>query len=111
MQTSYFAKNGKHPNTVSITSYCPQWFNGKHYHNLSPPWSIVSMYKKGLIDTDKYEELYVDQVLSKLDARIVLSELGQDAILLCYEKSGEFCHRHIVADWLKAQLDIIVEEV
>lgn len=20
--------------------------------------------------------------------------------LVCYEKSGDFCHRHIVADWL-----------
>jgi uncharacterized protein (DUF488 family) len=22
-------------------------------------------------------------------------------VLLCYEKSGDFCHRHLVAEWLR----------
>ena len=25
---------------------------------------------------------------------------GHDVILLCFEKPGEFCHRHLVVQWL-----------
>lgn len=25
---------------------------------------------------------------------------GKDIALICYEKSGSFCHRHVVARWL-----------
>ena len=24
----------------------------------------------------------------------------EDIALVCYEKPGDFCHRHLVADWL-----------
>jgi hypothetical protein len=34
----------------------------------------------------------------------VLRDLGDDAVLLCYEKPGQFCHRHLVAQWLKVDL-------
>ena len=30
--------------------------------------------------------------------------------LICYEKPSEFCHRHLVADWLK-EYGIEVEEL
>ena len=32
-------------------------------------------------------------------------------ILLCYEEPAEFCHRHLVAAWLKIILGITVPEV
>ena len=31
-------------------------------------------------------------------------------ILLCYEKSGDFCHRHILADWLEENFGYKVKE-
>jgi len=34
---------------------------------------------------------------------------GMDIALVCYEKPGDFCHRHLVAEWLRAA-DIPVEE-
>lgn len=111
MKTSYFAKSGNDPNAVSITAFQPLWFKGKHYAPLAPPWSLVSMYKSGKIDEDGYEEMYRKQVLDNLNPREVLKELGEEAILLCYEKSGEFCHRHIAAQWLMGHLDIVIEEV
>ena len=36
---------------------------------------------------------------------------GHDVILLCFEKPGEFCHRHLVAQWLKSNLNIDVIEI
>ena len=39
-----------------------------------------------------------------------LDSFETDIILLCYEKSGDFCHRHIVADWIESELKKRVEE-
>ena len=50
-----------------------------------------------------------------LDAQRVYEDLerlsnGRDCVLLCYEKSGDFCHRHLVADWLNKKLDLNIQE-
>ena len=55
------------------------------------------------------------EVLDCLSAKQVYDDLerlsnGRDCVLLCYEKSSDFCHRHLVADWLSKQLNISVEE-
>ena len=47
----------------------------------------------------------IQKILQKLDKDTVLQELsamtgGQDFALVCYEKPGDFCHRHLVAEWL-----------
>jgi len=39
----------------------------------------------------------------------VYEELGENAVLLCWEKDG-FCHRHLVADWLQEKLGIEIKE-
>lgn len=99
MFTSYFSKNAKHINAVSISAKCPEWYKGREYKKLAPKYWFFIKYK-----TDKDEEFYTEQyfkeVLSKLDAKDVLKELGDDAVLLCYEKTGDFCHRHLVSEWL-----------
>lgn len=45
------------------------------------------------------------EVLSKLNADVVVNELlslseEKPFALICYERPGEFCHRHLVAEWL-----------
>ena len=52
----------------------------------------------------EYARRYNEEVLSKLDA------LGKDAILLCGEMPGTFCHRRLVARWLEEELGISVPE-
>jgi hypothetical protein len=56
-------------------------------------------------------ERYYAKVLSRLDPQEVFEDLGEDAVLLCWEKSGTFCHRRMVADWFKDQLNIQVDEL
>lgn len=34
------------------------------------------------------------------DIKIVLNSIHRDIILCCYETPEEFCHRHILAEWL-----------
>ena len=30
---------------------------------------------------------------------------------MCWEKSGDFCHRHLVAEWVEENLGITIEEI
>jgi GTPase SAR1 family protein len=61
-------------------------------------------------NTRYYVEEYYKQVLSKLDPDEVYYDL-KDRILLCYEEPTEFCHRHIVAEWIKLLFEEDVPEI
>ena len=55
---------------------------------------------------DEYTEVYRRNVLAALDFDMIASKLavmakGSDVALLCYEKPGDLCHRHLVAEWLR----------
>lgn len=81
-----------------------------------PDWAfIVKPYKDGLITKEEYEQRYMLQ-LDKFRENILgvikyFSSTDKDYILLCYEKPGDFCHRHILADYInKALGEGIVKE-
>ena len=102
MNTSYFAKY-KGDKGVSIAIITPRWAS-KHrrYPPLMPTRELVNAYKKGLITPQEYETQYMAILTERgITPRQVLADLGDDAVLLCYEKKGLFCHRHIVAKWLR----------
>lgn len=109
MKTSYFAKYKKEDG-VSISLYKPKWFNGEEYKQLAPPSFLLWKYKNGEVNNDEYVEIYKKYTLEKLDASQVYEDL-QDKVLLCYEKSSDFCHRHIVAEWIYEKLGIKVNEI
>ncbi len=62
-------------------------------------------------DKEYYIEHFNKEVLDPLDPKEVYEELGEDAILLCWEKSGDFCHRYLVSKWFKEKLGIEVTEL
>lgn len=116
MNTSYFAS----PKIVKgdlnlrpISKKPPDWFYnpGGTYVPLCPSWNLVMSYKDGHITKEEYTIRYYDEILNKLDPARTYQELGENAILLCWEKSGEFCHRRIVADWFLKHLQIEVKEL
>ena len=107
MKTSYFAgKQWRDGNAVAISQGVPKWFKGRSYKALAPSWALVKVK-----NPDEYKRRYHEEVLSKLDPAQVLCDLGEDAILLCWEKPGEFCHRMLVAEWLQDTLGVNVEEL
>lgn len=110
MKTSYYAKSAKNPNAVSIAVKAPDWYKGREYKKLAPKYWFLKKYKE---DGDKlfYQERYYEEVLLKLDPQEVYNDLGPNAVLLCWEKSGEFCHRHLVAAWLRAKLGVEIDEL
>lgn len=109
MYTSYYALCGNHPNAVSIAGKCPIGYKGREYKILAPKYWFFKKYKEDG-DSKFYIEQYYKEVLDKLDPQIVFAELGENAILLCYEKPGDFCHRRLVAEWLKCKLGVRIEE-
>jgi uncharacterized protein YeaO (DUF488 family) len=113
MKTSYFAKRraASDPHAVAISRGVPRWFKGRVYDPLRPSWNLVEAAKSGTITFEEYERRYRAEVLDGLDAAAVRRELGDDAILLCWERPGAPCHRRIVARWFEERLGMEVGEV
>jgi len=113
MKTSYFSKLSKldknYSNIVSIAAKCPDFYKGREYKKLAPKYWFFKKYKEDG-DSDFYIEQYEKEVLGPLDPREVYKELGEDAVLLCWENKDKFCHRHLVAEWLSNNLGISIEE-
>lgn len=108
--TSYFAKLSKLPEHITPIAICgksPEWYNGLEYKKLAPKWSFFSEWKK-THDNDFYIKHFNKEVLLPLDANNIVKELyalagknqDEDIVLICYERPSDFCHRHLVADWL-----------
>ena len=109
--TSYFAKLKDLPDNIIPISICgkaPNWYKGLQYKKLAPKYDFFMKWKE-THDNDYYIKCYNEQVLNKLDVINVVRDLicivpedttGEYICLVCYEKPGDFCHRHLVADWL-----------
>ena len=111
MQTSHFSRSGSDPKAVAISRSQPQGWTGRVYEPLAPSWRLVQEAKSGAIDEDEYIRRYREEVLSKLDPARVYADIGEDAILLCWERPGAFCHRRLVAKWFEEKLGVLVPEV
>ncbi|RHI25702.1 hypothetical protein DW172_03195 [Agathobacter rectalis] len=110
--TSYFAKLKSLPDNIVPISICgkaPDWYTGLQYKKLAPRYDFFMEWKKNH-DNEYYIKCFNEQVLSKLNATDVILDLSRicygfnvgecDICLICYEKPTDFCHRHLVADWL-----------
>jgi thermostable 8-oxoguanine DNA glycosylase len=110
MKTSYFAKLGKSSNAVSITGRAPEWFSGRQYKKLAPKLWFYKKYKEDG-DEEFYKLQYQKEVLDVLDPKTVYEELSENSVLLCWELPGQFCHRHLVAEWFMKHLNVKVYEM
>lgn len=107
--TSYFAHIKKldkqYTNLISIARKSPDWFKGREYKKLAPSWSILNDYKTLLvIGREKvYTERFYNEIIAPLDLEVntIIKELGENPVLLCYEKPDQFCHRFLVARWFQ----------
>lgn len=119
--TSYFAKLKSLPENIIPISICgkaPDWYKGLQYKKLAPKYDFLMEWKKNH-DNEYYIKCFNEQVLNKLDVEQVVFELfdtvyfinsvDTDICLICYEKPSDFCHRHLVADWLNKN-GILCEE-
>ena len=109
MQTSNFAQTVKPQevdphNLVAICLYPPAWFKGRTYPALAPTKAMLKL------DDGQYRQAF-QEILDRLDPQKVYEDLGPDAILLCWEAPGKFCHRRLVAEWLEKHLGVTIPEM
>lgn len=105
--TSYFAQVKNLPSDIVPISIAAKQVPGWRYpvyKALAPTYNILYDYKRDG-DKDHYVAAYLRDVLRYLSPEKVVADLeklsgGKDIALICYEKSGSFCHRHVVARWL-----------
>ena len=105
--TSYFSsKKYIKDKGISIARYNKFW-QGESYPDLFPSQALLSWWKTLTQEQQQtgefqqlYFEAYKEETLLKLDPHKVAVDL-ENKVLLCYEKSEDFCHRHIVAAWLR----------
>jgi uncharacterized protein (DUF488 family) len=116
MKTSYFFsdKLTSDMNLVSIAGLAPKEIKEKFsnmttYKDLQPPKQLVIDYKSGTITSKQYTVKYKDQ-LNKLNPFKIFQDL-ENSVLLCWEPKGQFCHRHLVADWIYNTTGNSVEEL
>ena len=121
LYTTYFAKLRSLPDNVIPISICakaPEWYSGIQYKKLAPKYDILNEWKK-THDNERYIQRFCDEVISHLDVISIADELqvlipeevkmkmqapfwwNKDwhIALVCYEKSSDFCHRHLVSAW------------
>lgn len=121
--TTYFAKLRKLPENVMPIAICakvPEWYKGAQYSKLAPDYRMLIQWKCDHND-DGYIDRFNKTVLDKLDIirtthelhmllpdhikrkmrASVWNEPNWHIALVCYEKPEDFCHRHLVSQWLK----------
>lgn len=106
--TTYFGKLKSLPKNIIPISICgkaPDLYKGLQYKKLAPKYDFFMQWKQ-THDNDYYIRCFNKQVLGILDCNKVVAELysmsnDNDIALVCYEKPGDFCHRHLVAEWLQ----------
>jgi hypothetical protein len=114
MYTTYFAKLRSLPNNIVPIAICgksPSWYKGLEYKKLAPKYWFFKEWKENH-DNNFYVENYYNEVLALLNIDDVRNELWsmagiivgaktqKDIALVCYEKPEDFCHRHLVSEWM-----------
>lgn len=119
--TGYFARIKKYSEMnlfpVSIARFNPKGTNFLRWLDVAPAEDILRDYKAGRIGETEYKTRYLAQ-LEHTDIHAGLQNIerripdGYDGVVFCcYEKTGSFCHRNILADYSKEHFGIEMQEV
>lgn len=112
--TGYYAQMKKYRSVglipVSIAYLTPSWYMGETCFELAPSRKLLKGYKAGEITQEEYAKQY-KAFLKTVNWGEVIEKLfqisdkydGSDLVLCCYEKPDDFCHRHILAEFLTKQ--------
>lgn len=91
-------------------------FEGKAIPKLAPKRAFWEVWHNNIgniseeENTRYYIEEYYRQVLSKVNIEELLKD-EKDPILLCYEKGDEFCHRHVLAEYIELTYGVKVRDI
>lgn len=108
--TSYFGNYRNFPANcvaISITQFPPRAWKGLEIKSVAPTADKLMRFKQKEIDENIFTWQYLMQLNKddNLRPRVIallrhLENEYENIILCCYEKPNEFCHRHLLAEWL-----------
>jgi uncharacterized protein YeaO (DUF488 family) len=107
--TSYFANWRNIPGeavAIGVTRFKPSYWQGANLESLAPSEELLREYRNRNIDEFMFKMRYLGELRERgLTPKFVKDELynyskGFDVVLCCYEAPKDFCHRHILAEWL-----------
>jgi len=129
--TSYFAKTKKFPDNfipISVSQWPPKGYKGLECKILAPTKEILLSYKNNNeseeIKKENYTRDYKKDILAGMNFKSLLKDLenklSEDVldnletediwtsqqihlVFTCFEKSGDFCHRNLIAEEMKKQ--------
>lgn len=119
--TGYFARIKKYKELslypVSIARFNPKGMSIFTWTAVAPAEDILRDYKSGKITEIEYDFRYRLQLQNRniledlyfIDSKIPKEYKG--IVLCCYEKSGTFCHRHILAEYIDEKFSIPMKEI
>ena len=119
IHTGYYAKLKVYKEAgltpIAISGKRPDFYEGLYYPDFAPRFEVFQQWKKGEINNEGYVKEYKAylETLNKDEIEFDFSPYNtqeNDCVLLCYEKVGDFCHRHVLADWLEENFGFRVEE-
>lgn len=123
--TSYYANIKNIPDEyklVSISGDIPEYIENQvdiWDKRLAPNWSLFKEYKdssEGTKREKRYIQRFKEEVLTKYLITDILKDwsdkcgLLETYVILCYETPSDFCHRHIVSEFLSDKFNIDVQE-
>ena len=91
-------------------------FKGKAIPQLAPKRAFWNVWHDNIgkipeeQNTKYYIEQYYKQVLSKVNIEELLRD-EKDPIILCFEKGQNFCHRHVLAEYIELKYGIKVPDI
>ena len=95
---------------ISIALKPSRFFVSRNFMpELAPTYDMLS------ISDEAYVPKYAE-ILKKINPEEILNKIsilskGKPAVLMCFEKEGDFCHRRLVAEWLQNLYKIEVKEL
>lgn len=108
--TSNYARKGKDPNAIAISVGLKEWNNHlPQIKQLAPTWEMVM----GELSPEEYTERYIALLEERnFDPKKFLEAFDedQDYFLLCYEPPTQFCHRRVLAEYIRKHTGVIVPE-
>lgn len=91
-------------------------FEGKTILQLAPKRQFWDIWRdnRGKISDEENNKYYIEEYYKQILSKVNIEDLLKDEvnpILLCYEKEQEFCHRHIVAEYIEIKYGIKVRDI
>ena len=109
-KTEQYIQQGLKP--VCIARFSPKWLNVDKWTIFAPSVELLTKFKNGEVDESQYKTLYLSELnrqKSMIDTIVKFANLD-NVVMVCYEKPNKFCHRIILAEYLKLNYDLDVKE-